>query len=119
MSLLTYFTNVYEQMMVLFENVKHLSVIASSVNDYPPFLFCHFSPDDYLFSTVTVLCINVLCLDDCLFLLDGRMKQLSTFIVQVQYINCPVYVFQNMVSLNLEMSYLHRKNKHICYFIHN
>ncbi len=35
-SLKTYFSNVYEYIMVLFENLKDLIFVASSINEYPP-----------------------------------------------------------------------------------
>jgi hypothetical protein len=43
--------------------------------------------------TLTKLCIHVHSFDDCLVLLDGRLKQLTKFIVEVDYI-------YNSTSLN-------------------
>ncbi len=50
-------------------------------------------------STLTKLCINIDNFDDCLALLDGRLKQLTTFIVQVGCINEWTSTFYNMVSV--------------------
>jgi hypothetical protein len=97
MSLKTYFTNVYERTMVLFQNLKTLKIDETSANDYPLFSYCLESPTTYFSSTLTVLCIIVCCFGDCLSLLDGHLKQLTTFIVQIRYIGYPLN-FRNMVS---------------------
>ncbi len=97
MSLKTYFTNVYERIMILFQNLKHLKIVETSTNEHPLFSFCLKSPTTYFSSTLTVLCINVLCFDDCLSILDGHLKQLTTFIVQVTYIGYPL-IPRNKVS---------------------
>jgi hypothetical protein len=83
-----YITNVYTRIMVLFQNLQHLTIAASSVNDYPPWTLCFLQPTINFSSTLTVLCLNVWMFYDCLALLDGRLKQLNTFIVQVQYMDC-------------------------------
>ncbi len=49
-------------------------------------------------STLTKLCINVYSFDDCLALLDGRLKQLTTFVVQANYIQHWIPRSYNMVS---------------------
>ncbi|CAF2682052.1 unnamed protein product [Rotaria sp. Silwood2] len=89
MSLNTYIVNVYARIMVLFQNLKHLTVVPSPVNHYPPLSLCIQEPTIDFSSTLTVLCIKVLSFYDCLALLDGRLKQLNTFIVQVVYVNRP------------------------------
>ncbi len=50
-------------------------------------------------STLTKLCINVFNFDDIDALLDGRLKQLTTFIVQVEFITNRISISYNMVSL--------------------
>ncbi|CAF4036502.1 unnamed protein product [Rotaria magnacalcarata] len=71
MSLITYIVNVYASIMVLFQNSQHLTVVSSPVNHYPPLcLSVQEQPIDFS-STLTVLCIKVLSLYDCLALLDG------------------------------------------------
>ncbi|CAF3240512.1 unnamed protein product [Rotaria sp. Silwood2] len=85
-SLDTYTRDVYAHIMVLFQHLKHLTVVASSINEYPPLSLLRLPPTTYFSSILTVLNINVLEFSDCLSLLDGRLKQLTTFIVQVGYI---------------------------------
>jgi len=82
-SSMIYTTNVYSHITVLFENLKHLAIVPSSVNDYPPLKFGIPPSTIYLSSTLTVLCISVYDTNDCLSLLDGRLKQLTTLIVQI------------------------------------
>ncbi|CAF3642706.1 unnamed protein product [Rotaria socialis] len=68
------------------KSLHHLSILSSSINGYPP-LSLHNLPSTIFFSsTLTKLCINVNDFNDCLALLDGRLKQLTTFIVQIKYI---------------------------------
>jgi hypothetical protein len=97
-SLKTYISNVYEHIIVLFENLKRLSIVESSVNGNPPLLLYYLQPTTCFSSTLTVLCISLFSFDDCLTLLDGRLQQLITFIVNVRHICLPVMV-RNKVSL--------------------
>ncbi len=70
MSLETFNTDMFVHIMIFFENLKHFTIVASSINDFPPFSPYNLPPTTFYFSTLTVLCINVLYIDDCLFLLD-------------------------------------------------
>ena len=56
-------------------------------------------PTTFSSSRITKLCISVYNFDDCLDLLDGRLKQLTTFIVEVNQINDEITAFHDMVSL--------------------
>ncbi len=50
-------------------------------------------------STLTKLCINLTDFYECLALLDGRLKQLTTFIVQVGFIRNRISTSHKMVSV--------------------
>ncbi len=78
-----YTKNVYSHITGLFENLKHLTIVPSFINEYPPLKFDIPRSAIYLSPTLTVLCISVYDTNDCLYLLDGRLKQLTTFIVQI------------------------------------
>ncbi|CAF4128881.1 unnamed protein product [Rotaria sordida] len=95
-----YTKNVYLLIMNLFKNLKSLTIVpSSSIINYPP-LFIHDLPSTTFCSSIlTNLCINVNSLDDCLYLLDGRLKQLTTFIVQVDCINNDSSIIYNTVSI--------------------
>ncbi|CAM4967806.1 unnamed protein product [Rotaria socialis] len=58
----TYTKIVYAHILTYCENLEHLKIIATPTTEYPGFLI-----------TIT----------DCLYLLDGRLKQLNTFIVRI------------------------------------
>ncbi len=88
----------YEPIIVLFEHLKHFRIVPLSVDEYPPLFFGILQPTVHFSSNLTILCIAVYSFDDCLTLLDGRLKQLTTFIVEVKYIAVPVTT-RNKVSL--------------------
>ncbi|CAF3436417.1 unnamed protein product [Rotaria socialis] len=97
-SLKTYITHVYAHIM-LFQNLKQLTIVASSINEYPPLSFTNLPSTIYFSSTLTVLCICVFGFDDCLLLLDGRLKQLTTFIIQVHNIYKASFIRSSMDEL--------------------
>ncbi|CAF1419496.1 unnamed protein product, partial [Adineta steineri] len=87
--------NVYEYTLNIFKNLKHLSVIQCGQL---------LSIKDLAFTTwsslnLTKLCIDVFCFDDCFALLDGRLKQLNTFIGRIYYINDELSSVYNMDDL--------------------
>ena len=94
----TYTENVYVQIMVFFENLKHLAIVSSSVSKYPPLSLVNLLATINFSSILTELRINVLLFDDCLRLLDGRLKQLTTLIVEVHCMSAPIFASPNVVS---------------------
>ncbi|CAF1098152.1 unnamed protein product [Rotaria sordida] len=94
-----YTKNVYANILAFFKNLKHLSIASSSVEDYPLSSLCYLPSMTFSSSTLTKLSINVNDFDDCLSLLDGRLKQLTEFIVQVDYISNWTSTFYSMDDL--------------------
>ncbi len=84
--------------MVLFQNLKHLAIVPSLMTEYPPLSLLVLPSTTYFSSTLTILCINVFTFGDCLVLLDSRLKQLTTFIVQIRYIERRASHPSNIVS---------------------
>ncbi|CAF3173654.1 unnamed protein product [Rotaria sp. Silwood2] len=82
-SMIDYTTNVYGYILTFFQHLKCLSVIDSAKNGYPSFSLCDLPSTMCYSSTLTKLRIEVNNFEDCLCLLDGRLKQLNTFIVQI------------------------------------
>ncbi|CAM4980280.1 unnamed protein product [Rotaria socialis] len=82
-----YTKDVYAYIMVFFQSLKILKIIASSEYDYPSLVIWNHQSTTCFSSTLTVLCITVFGFDHCLLLLDGRLKQLTTFKVQVHAIS--------------------------------
>ncbi|CAF0850733.1 unnamed protein product [Rotaria sordida] len=97
-SLNTYTKHVYLYTMVFFKNLKHLTIVSSSVNEYPPLSLWDLQQKISFYSNLTELRLNVSFFYDCLCLLDGRLKQLTTFIVQVDYISPKLFMSPKMVS---------------------
>jgi hypothetical protein len=94
-----YTENVYTFIITFFENLKHLSIVPSSINDYAHWSLYMTQPLRFSSSTLTKLCINANDFGDCLALLDGRFKELTTFIVEINNIYNWVSESYNMVSL--------------------
>ncbi|CAF0889923.1 unnamed protein product [Rotaria sordida] len=94
-----YTKDVYGIIFTFFENVKHVSIVSASTDDYPPLTLC-IPPLAFSSSTLTKLSINVDDFDDCLALLDGRFKQLITFIIQINLIYHRILGSYNMDTLS-------------------
>ncbi|CAM4980446.1 unnamed protein product [Rotaria socialis] len=89
--------------MVFFQSLKILKIIASSEYDYPSLVIWNHQSTTCFSSTLTVLCITVFGFDHCLLLLDGRLKQLTTFKVQVHAVSRSMLIDCNKNDLiNLE-----------------
>ncbi|CAF1306107.1 unnamed protein product [Rotaria magnacalcarata] len=67
-------------------NIDLFTIIVSSENEYSSLLIFELPSSSFYFSTTTVLHIDMFNLDDCISLIDGRLKQLTTFIVRVHAI---------------------------------
>ncbi|CAF4030148.1 unnamed protein product, partial [Rotaria sp. Silwood1] len=78
-----YTIDVYGYIMKFFENLKHLSLIGSYPHYFPPLVLDDLPLTTLFSSTLNKLCIHVAGFDDCLSLLDGRLKQLTTLIVHM------------------------------------
>jgi hypothetical protein len=86
---------VHGYILKFFENLKHLSI-----SGLPSLLTLGDLPlTTCSSSTLYKLCIDVNYFEDCLALLDGRLKQLTTFIVYISSTLSHSSVVYNMVSL--------------------
>ncbi|CAF1423124.1 unnamed protein product, partial [Rotaria sp. Silwood1] len=74
------YSNLTELKLFNFTNLKHLSIIEAHNRSYPS---CDSPSISFSSATLSYLSINVSIFDDCLYLLDGRLKQLTTLIVQI------------------------------------
>lgn len=94
-----YTKNVYAIILNLFVNLKHLSIVQSSVvYDYPSLSLYDLPPTTFSSLILTKLCINVNHFLDCLALLDGRLKNLTIFNVQINDIPHSISTSYNTVS---------------------
>ena len=89
--------NVYMRIFNLFRNLTHLEFAIKGGYQYPPLSIDELPSTVCFPSTIVHLSIKVLDLEDCLCLLDGRLNQLHTFIVEVYYINPVIDTLDNTV----------------------
>ncbi len=93
-----YTINVYAYILIFFEHLKYLSIIESTMNGYPSLSLSDLPSTTFYSSTLTKLSIEVNNFEDCLCLLDGRLKQLNTFIVRINDIDDHSSIMHNLVS---------------------
>ncbi|CAF1297643.1 unnamed protein product [Adineta steineri] len=94
-SLENYTRNVYVHILNFCENLTHLTVTGTS---YPALSLCHLPSNTFSSSILTYLNITVRTLDDCLYLLDGRLKQLTILIVEISLTNSTT-IIHNMENV--------------------
>jgi hypothetical protein len=94
-----YTANVYAYSLTFFKKLQHLSIHGSSITSYAGLSLCDLPLTTFSSSILTKLCINASTFDDCLYSLDGRLKQLNTFIVRIYDIDAPSVIVHNTVSL--------------------
>ncbi len=90
---------VYEYAPKSFKNLKHLSIIGC----VQLLSMDHLASTTWLSLNFYKLCIHVCGFEVCLALLDGRLKQLTTFIVKIGWTDDDLSTIYNMVR-----SYINR-----------
>lgn len=90
-------TSVCKEVFVLFTNLKYLNVCSFGHMDLRRLSFENNLPT-FSSSTLMELHINLMDLDDCFHLLNGRFSQLRFLYVNVNYIDSPSVLTQNHVS---------------------
>jgi hypothetical protein len=98
-SLQNYTTNVYSHILTFFKNLKELSIMGpSAISMYPGLSLCYLPSTTFSSPILTHLYINVKTFDDCLYLLDGRLRKLTTLCVNIYSIDTSSGIVHNMVS---------------------
>ena len=97
-----YTKNTYINIVNLFKKLKYFSITDTL---YPVLSFNESTSTTFFSSTLTYLCINTSTVHECLYLLDGRLPQLSTFIVKVKYIMRSTSIVHRMVSFSMKIKY--------------
>jgi len=97
--MINYTTDIYARTIDFCQNLKHFNVDSSCSGMFPSLSLRGLSSTTFCSSTLTKLCIAVYNLEDCLSLLDGRLKQLSTFIVVIVSVEDHSSIVHNSVSL--------------------
>ncbi|CAM4974203.1 unnamed protein product [Rotaria socialis] len=108
-----YTTNVYACILDFFKNLKNLTVIQPFRILYPGLSLSDLPSGTFFSLILTYLNINVNTFDDCLYLLDGRLKQLAELSVAIYDIDNSSVIVHNVDNLpNLKCFSL----KSICRF---
>ncbi len=90
--------DMYASSLALFTNLKHLDVDISNPHYHSQSFLCDLPSTTCRSSSIVYLRIKVNTFDDCLCLLDGRLSQLHTFIVKVDYICDTSMIINNEVK---------------------
>jgi hypothetical protein len=90
-----YTKDVYDYILKFFENLEHLSIIEAYPRYYPPLTF------RYLSFTLSKLSVRIISYEDCLALLDGGLKQLTSFTVVINVMQHYSSNLYHMVSLQV------------------
>jgi hypothetical protein len=93
-----YTVNGYAHILNFFKNLKQLIITQTLNMSYPGLTLYNLPSTTFSSSILTQLCIDVYTLDDCLYLLDGRLKKLTTLFVRIHYIDNSSTIVHNMVS---------------------
>ncbi|CAF1150043.1 unnamed protein product [Rotaria sordida] len=80
-------TNVLTNILTMFTNLTYLHFCLKDICHYPPTSFIDLVSTTCYPSNIIHLNVRVRNFNDCLCLLDGRLYQLQTFIVEVDKIN--------------------------------
>jgi hypothetical protein len=96
-----YTKDVYDYILKFFENLKHLSIIEAYPRYYPPLTFRNSSFTLFSSLTLSKLSVRIISYEDCLALLDGRLKQLTSFTVAINVMQHYSSNLYHMVSLRV------------------
>ncbi|CAF1360538.1 unnamed protein product [Rotaria sordida] len=88
-SMLNLLIDIYHRIFLLLSNLKYLDLDVNNNYLFSKSLLDGLPSSTCLSSSITNLRIKLHNFDDCLCLLDGRLNQLHTFIVKLEYIHDP------------------------------
>lgn len=101
-----YANRVYAHILDFCENLQHLSVVESSMYLCPGLSLRFLPATSFSSSTLTYLRINVINFIDCLCLLDGRLEQLNTLIIQVYSLKADLSTEPKVYIFDLHINYI-------------
>ena len=94
-------TNIFASIFIIFTNLNHLEFGLEDTFVYPPLSLIDLPSTTCYSSNIFYLNVRVRNFDDCLCLLDGRVTQLHTFIVKIDYIEDSSMTVNNKVRYHL------------------
>jgi hypothetical protein len=87
--------NTYHNIFALFTNLKYLDLNMDRTYPTPRVFLDDLSSTTCFSSSIVHLRIKLNNFDDCRYFLDGRLSQLHTFIVNLDYIHDPSLLRRN------------------------
>ncbi len=94
------FTEACARIIDLCQKLICLDVNRSNHNDSARLSLCNLPRTTFFSATLVILSANVTNFDDCLCLLDGRLTQLTEFIVDIKSIDTSSLDIDNTVIIN-------------------
>ena len=82
-----YTERVYVHLFTSFDNLEEFHVVHRPKRDYPALTIRHLPRETFASSKLTSLTVKVRTWADCLCLLDGRLNELRTLRVQVDWLD--------------------------------
>jgi hypothetical protein len=104
---------VYSHILTYLENLEHLNVVGTLNLPYPCLSLRYLPSNTFSSLTLTYLSIYVKTFNDCLRLLDGRLKQMSTFIVKFYRIDRDSSMVPNLVGILYLVKFFIRTKGHL------
>ena len=93
-----YTAQVYVHLVTFFDRLEEFNVIQRPFRGYPDLTICHSPLETFSSPYLTSLSIKVSMWSDILRLLDGRLKQLRTFNVEVDSMKTDSSISHNAVG---------------------
>ncbi len=106
------FAKAYIRLLMVCKKLEHLEIKTIGLISGTKLSLHNFLTSTCFSSTLYKLTVDLSTFDDCLYLLDGRLNQLSTFIVNIDGINASSLDIDNKVN----QSYLKEINYLMCIF---
>ncbi|CAF3072268.1 unnamed protein product [Rotaria sp. Silwood2] len=85
-------TDIYNRIFGLVRNLKYLDIDGDDTYDFSRSLLTSLPSTTCCSSSIVHLRIKMHNIDDCLYLLDGRLSQLHTLIIILNFIHDPVQI---------------------------
>jgi hypothetical protein len=116
---------IYDSIFVLLTNLKSLNLDVNKTYALSRSFLGGSSSTRYVSSSIVHLRIKMHNINDCIYLLDGRLSQLHTLIVDLDYIHdvikihqSPQIIHRSLTIMNNAVRELHTIEKELFYFRH-
>ncbi|CAF3983950.1 unnamed protein product [Rotaria sp. Silwood1] len=97
--------DIFAIILLICKRLSDLTFLLTSSEEYLTILLLNILYGNSFSSNLTKLTINVNSFDDCLYLLNGCLESLSTFIIRIKKITRSLSEIDNTVSINVIIKY--------------